>query len=228
MKCMRIGVLSERLGMSVPTIKYYVREGLIPPPSRVSVNQADYSEDHYYRLTLIRLLTVVGEFKLEQTREILDLIDKRASVRKVVSVMLTLQDKIFPFERGGDEVWAAQLLTNKGVTSGSTRHGPMERRLQNLLASTPAEFQPVIERHFARYVDIAKRISELDVQFFADLAEVKKGPAPIALFVLSGVLMRRRVLDSFITGNTLAALTSNDVPLTLDAGWTFNGEPAFE
>lgn len=30
---MRIGELSRRTGVPVPTIKYYVREGLLPPGS---------------------------------------------------------------------------------------------------------------------------------------------------------------------------------------------------
>ncbi|AWB80970.1 hypothetical protein C3B44_00235 [Corynebacterium yudongzhengii] len=225
---MPIGMLSERLGMSVPTIKYYVREGLIPPPSRVSVNQADYTEDHFYRLTLINLLTVIGEFKLEQIREILGLIDKKASVRKVVGVMLTLRDKIFPFERGGDEKWAAQLLLKEGVVKESHELEPMERQLQDLLASTPEEFQPVVERYFARYVSIAKQISELDAQFFDDLAMVKSSPAPLALFVVSGVLMRRRVLDSLITGNTLATFAGSDTPLTFDVGWSLHDDLALD
>jgi DNA-binding transcriptional MerR regulator len=40
---MRIAELSRRSGVSVPTIKYYLREGLLPPGERTSPNQALYN-----------------------------------------------------------------------------------------------------------------------------------------------------------------------------------------
>lgn len=53
---MRIRELSERTGMSVATIKYYIREGLLPPGDRISRTQADYDQSHVARLELIRAL----------------------------------------------------------------------------------------------------------------------------------------------------------------------------
>jgi DNA-binding transcriptional MerR regulator len=45
---MRISELSARSGISVPTIKFYLREGLLPPGSPRAVNQADYGEPHLH------------------------------------------------------------------------------------------------------------------------------------------------------------------------------------
>jgi hypothetical protein len=44
----------------VPTIKYYVREGLLPPGQLASPNQTQYDNSHLRRLRLIRALTEVG------------------------------------------------------------------------------------------------------------------------------------------------------------------------
>ena len=42
---MRIAELSSRSGTSIPTIKYYLREGLLPAGEATGRNQADYGDD---------------------------------------------------------------------------------------------------------------------------------------------------------------------------------------
>ena len=54
---MRLAELSERSGISTATVKYYLREGLLPPGRRISATQAEYEESHLRRLGLIRALT---------------------------------------------------------------------------------------------------------------------------------------------------------------------------
>lgn len=68
---MRIAELSRRTGVPVPTIKYYLREGLIPPGERTSVNQAQYDDSHVRRLTLIRALLDVGGLSVAAAHEVL-------------------------------------------------------------------------------------------------------------------------------------------------------------
>jgi len=53
---MKISELSERSGVPLPTIKFYIREGLLPKGTSTTKNQADYGPDHLARLTLIRAL----------------------------------------------------------------------------------------------------------------------------------------------------------------------------
>jgi DNA-binding transcriptional MerR regulator len=72
---MRIAELSRRSGIPVPTIKYYVREGLLPPGELTSPNQAQYDETHVRRLKLIRALVDVGDLSIAATRDVLASID---------------------------------------------------------------------------------------------------------------------------------------------------------
>jgi DNA-binding transcriptional MerR regulator len=73
---MRIAELSRRSGVSVPTIKYYLREGLLPGgTSTGSPNQAIYDEAHLRRLRLIRALIDVGGLSVAATREVLAAVD---------------------------------------------------------------------------------------------------------------------------------------------------------
>ena len=41
-----MGELSRRSGVPIPTIKFYLREGLLPPGVATAANQADYDEEH--------------------------------------------------------------------------------------------------------------------------------------------------------------------------------------
>ncbi|WP_309054735.1 MerR family transcriptional regulator [Streptomyces sp.] len=72
---MRIGELSRRTGVSVPTIKFYVREGLLPAGRLTSPNQASYEEAHVRRLRLIRALLDVGGLSVAAIREVIAAID---------------------------------------------------------------------------------------------------------------------------------------------------------
>jgi DNA-binding transcriptional MerR regulator len=53
---MKVSELSERAGVPLPSIKFYIREGLLPVGRPTGKNQAEYSEEHLARLRLIRAL----------------------------------------------------------------------------------------------------------------------------------------------------------------------------
>jgi DNA-binding transcriptional MerR regulator len=52
----RIAELSQRTEIPVATVKYYLREGLLPAGMTTAPNQAQYDEHHVARLRLIRAL----------------------------------------------------------------------------------------------------------------------------------------------------------------------------
>ena len=72
---MRIAELSRRSGVSVASIKYYLREGLLPPGELTSPNQARYGEEHLRRLRLVRALLDVGGLTVAGAREVLAAVD---------------------------------------------------------------------------------------------------------------------------------------------------------
>jgi DNA-binding transcriptional MerR regulator len=72
---MRISELVERTGIPLPTIKYYLREGLLPPGTATSATQAVYGEEHVRRLALIRALTDVVGLTVQKAGEVIRLID---------------------------------------------------------------------------------------------------------------------------------------------------------
>lgn len=72
---MRMSELSAASGVSVATIKYYLREGLLAPGASVRAKQADYSDGHLHRLRLIRALADLGDVPVADIRRVLAAID---------------------------------------------------------------------------------------------------------------------------------------------------------
>jgi DNA-binding transcriptional MerR regulator len=74
-RAVRIAELSRETGVPVPTIKFYLREGVLPPGERTSRNQARYDESHVQRLRFIRAMVDLGGLSLAAVREIVAAVD---------------------------------------------------------------------------------------------------------------------------------------------------------
>ncbi|MBB0244978.1 MerR family transcriptional regulator [Streptomyces alkaliphilus] len=73
---MRISDLSRLSGVPITTIKYYLREGLLPPGTPTAHNQAVYDDDHLRRLRLIRALVSVRGLSVNATAELLEALSR--------------------------------------------------------------------------------------------------------------------------------------------------------
>lgn len=76
--------LARRSELSVPTVKYYLREGLLPSGEATGATRARYDESHIRRLRLIRALTDVAGLRLETVRQVLEGIDGATSWHEAV------------------------------------------------------------------------------------------------------------------------------------------------
>jgi DNA-binding transcriptional MerR regulator len=63
--------LSAQSGVPIPTIRFYMREGLVPAGQLTSPNQAVYDEGHVRALKLVRTLVEVGGLPIAAVREVL-------------------------------------------------------------------------------------------------------------------------------------------------------------
>ncbi|MGH8212171.1 MAG: MerR family transcriptional regulator [Rhodanobacteraceae bacterium] len=80
---MAIGAAAKRAGVGIDTIRYYEREGLLPPPRRRASGFRDYDLGAIDRLKFIRRAKALG-FTLEDIRELLALsTDHERGVRNV-------------------------------------------------------------------------------------------------------------------------------------------------
>ncbi|GAA3445830.1 MerR family transcriptional regulator [Planomonospora venezuelensis] len=73
---MRMAELSRVTGVSVPMIKYYLREGLLAPGERTSPNQARYDASHVRRIKLVRAMAEYGGLSNAVIRDLLGQLDE--------------------------------------------------------------------------------------------------------------------------------------------------------
>jgi len=82
-RSLTIGRVARQAGIGVETVRYYEREGLLPPPPRSAGGYRHYPIDSIRRLRFIRHAKALG-FSLAEIRELLSLhADNGASSRAV-------------------------------------------------------------------------------------------------------------------------------------------------
>ena len=84
---MRISELSTQTGVPVATIKFYLRESLLPEGVRTSATQAQYDESHVARLRLVRALLGPGGLSVAAAHRVIQAIEEPpASVHELLGV----------------------------------------------------------------------------------------------------------------------------------------------
>lgn len=68
---MRISELSAESGVAIPTIKYYLREGLLHQGEQTAATRAEYDDSHLRRLRLIRALLEVGRLPVASIKKVI-------------------------------------------------------------------------------------------------------------------------------------------------------------
>lgn len=104
---MRISELATRTGVAVPTIKYYLREGLLPEGVRTAPTQATYDERHVQRLRVIRALIGAG-VTIAETRKVLAVLDDPSGSAN--DLLGAAHAAVMPHDEGGIDVAAAKQL----------------------------------------------------------------------------------------------------------------------
>ncbi|WP_436989065.1 MerR family transcriptional regulator [Streptomyces sp. enrichment culture] len=166
-----MGELSRRTGVSVPTIKYYVREGLLPAGELSSPNQARYDESHVRRLRLVRALMDVGGLSVAAIRDVLDAVEDPG--RSVHDLLGAAHGRMAPHEEGPDDAareaagrQAAALIARRGwrVEDGY----PAARSLADALAAMFRLGQErFVELSLDTYAEAAERVAEADMAYVA-------------------------------------------------------------
>lgn len=72
MKPLRIGEVAKRTGVSVETVRFYEREGLLAKPARLPSGYREYPEEVLYRIRFIKRAKKLG-FSLKGIAELLAL-----------------------------------------------------------------------------------------------------------------------------------------------------------
>ncbi|KOG24279.1 MULTISPECIES: MerR family transcriptional regulator [Streptomyces] len=185
---MRIGELSRRTGVSVPTIKFYVREGLLPAGELTSPNQASYGEAHVQRLRLIRALLDVGGMSIAEIRCVIEAVDDPD--RPVHEVLGTAASRMVPRHdrEPGAGIEAARRKVDELITERGWHTVPSNLASESL-ATALAALDEVGHGAFIEVLDVYADAAELVAR--ADLDYVARNVA------------REELVESTVVGTVL-------------------------
>jgi DNA-binding transcriptional MerR regulator len=156
--------LSERSGVSVATIKYYLREGLLPPGEATGRTRARYDQHHVDRLRLIRALVDIAGMSHDRVRHVLAAVDDSGTSLDAAigsaHTQLSPEPTTEPSERSRARV--ASLIRRKrwhGEPDG--RHA---RALAAALDAMDDAGQPLSDKTLAVYVKAVSDIAWADLE----------------------------------------------------------------
>lgn len=136
---MKLRDLAAQTEVSAATIKFWIREGLLPRAPLKNERTAIYGPEHVERLLLIRTLREEFDAPLRRIRELTSLIDRQAPMLEVLELCQSLASSPWlppasdaPAEPGVTEAVDA-LISSAGWTPlPSIARGELERTLANL------------------------------------------------------------------------------------------------
>ncbi|WP_211167995.1 MerR family transcriptional regulator [Brevibacterium sp. 'Marine'] len=189
---MRMAELARRSDLSVPTIKYYLREGLLQPGRRTSVNQAVYDRTHLERLRLIRAMTSVAGLPLAKVRAVVGAVDGQASE---IEAMGVTQDALVGEAETDDA--AASAILDRAITARGWRcasSSPAYRAAVNAVAMLSEEgLTPLLDRLDA-YVEAAEDVGRTDLDAIGDAVSMEERIRGVVL----GSVLRTPLLEALV------------------------------
>jgi DNA-binding transcriptional MerR regulator len=191
---MRIKELSHLTGVSVPTIKYYLREGLLPAGELTSPNQASYDDAHVRRLRLIRALVDVGGLAIATVRDVLASAD--APDETVSRILFTAQESISAEPNlPHDEAWeaaeqtVAELVERRGWQAKPTSRA--WRTVVAVLVSARQLEHGVWTTKLDTYAEACEQIAEADIDYIHGITDMDS--------MLEGVVVGTVLGDTLVT-----------------------------
>ncbi|MEV0203017.1 MerR family transcriptional regulator [Nonomuraea sp. NPDC050691] len=203
--------LSADTGVPVPTIKYYLREGLLPPGRPVGRNQADYGPAHVRRLKLVRALAEYGGLSIAAIGELVrHLDDPEVSGNNLLGLgQLTVTARQEP-QPGPHVERARRVLDELCARRGwkDMREHPSYAALVGVLASLEDLGREDMLGALPDYAEAAERIAEADMRVVGDLDDRERALEVVVLGTLVG--------DTLLTG--LRRLAQANVALRVYGG----------
>lgn len=160
--------LSEASGVAVPTIKYYLREGLLPGGVRTAANQARYGDDHVRRLRLIRALVEIGDLTLATVATVLAAVDdQRRSMHDVLGEVhhaLTMRGAATEASGDIDDTMAEIDAFIEALGWQVDPGAPARRELARVLVTLRRLGWKVDTKAFDRYARAANQLAAWEIQ----------------------------------------------------------------
>ncbi|MFI9536033.1 MerR family transcriptional regulator [Nocardia fusca] len=174
---MRMAELSRESGVAIATIKYYQREGLLPPGELTSPNQARYGPAHVRRLALVRALTEVAGLSVAAVRDVLTAIDEPGSSLHDVLGIAQPGLPAAPPETvsAADREWAARRIDEVVAERGwqPPPGSPLIETLAGVLCTYRAVGHEWPLDNLSAYAEHADRVAAADIEALAGLGSAE-------------------------------------------------------
>ncbi|MDQ1739159.1 MAG: hypothetical protein QOE53_811 [Pseudonocardiales bacterium] len=161
---MRISELARQSGLPVATIKFYLREGLLPPGAPVSRTQAEYGDAHLERLRLIRALRDIADLPVATVGTVLAAVDDEElpllDLLGVTQTAVAGSKTSASASEAGVEL-AGRLLADLDWTL--TEDSPLVESLGRVLDALQGEGEPVDAESLRPWADAARAVAEVEM-----------------------------------------------------------------
>ena len=173
---MLVSELAERADVPLATVKYYLREGLLPPGDVVGPRRAEYDETHVRRLQILRALREVGGAPVSALQTIVDAVDDES--QPVHQVLCQISDALSPpLPVDGPGAAAREMVDDVIARAGWTGVRPdaeARDRLAALIQLVSGDLLTVDEEILGYYAKLADELSRTEIAF-VDTMKDRKG-----------------------------------------------------
>lgn len=185
---MRISQLSQRAGLPVGTVKFYLRTGLLHPGRATSATQAVYDESHVDRLRLVRALLEVGSLSHAEIQRVLEALEHSAHDALDTTTRLAAAAAA-PSQCDGNDLGPARgVIEELGWQVDD--HSPHLRDLADALHALDAVGASPSGARLRTYADAAAELAADDVRAVAETDEGRRAVVAAAGAVLYDSLLR--------------------------------------
>ncbi len=197
---LRIGELARASGVPVPTIKHYLREGLLPEPVKTSRNMAYYPSEFVDRIKLIKQLQEERFMPLKAIKSVID--EDPARARALVELEDRILDRALAGER--PRMRPAEVHESYGVPKEVLeRLAELEVLSPNSRGYSPSDVKIIeaISRFRAEGYDEAIGFTVYDtLRYKSAIEELVRQEVEVVMTRLAGEIEPQRVVEMLESG----------------------------
>ena len=157
---MRISELARRTDVSIPTLKYYLREGLLHAGEAQGATRASYDESHVDRVRLVRTLVDVGRLSIDRVREVVQALEEPPASRH--ELLGAAHEALRPLLAAPDAT-PESLDRVRALGPPGCEHSPAGLQLAQALTAATAGGWSVDDATLARWHHAMLSVAETDV-----------------------------------------------------------------
>lgn len=182
---MRISELANRGDVSTATVKYYLREGLVPAGQLTSATQAQYGDEHVDRLRLVRALLASG-LTVATAKDVLRHLDSPPG--SVIDLLAEVQATLTPVAGEFERSELTPLLERWGYQPCTALDGPVSALARALAVAREAGLE-ISDEMLDGYAAAAKQVAEIDIS-----GVPTDSPEAAVQYVVLGTILMEPVL----------------------------------